>query len=125
MATAKTTTLTFRIEPGLKEAMRAAAVREHRSIANMVDGVDSGLLRAERHFHPGAGRTSRHKQVDSRPPFPEPITAGLPMTDANKTIADSLSRASASAVHAGVRSRERRQCRASTPKDPRCARGSK
>ncbi len=37
MATAKTTTLTFRIEPGLKEALRAAAVREHRSIANMVE----------------------------------------------------------------------------------------
>lgn len=37
MATTKTTTLTFRIEPGLKEALRAAAAREHRSIANMVE----------------------------------------------------------------------------------------
>lgn len=37
MATAKTTTLTFRIEPGLKEALREAAAREHRSIANMVE----------------------------------------------------------------------------------------
>jgi hypothetical protein len=37
MATAKTTTLTFRIEPGLKEALRTAAAREHRSIANMVE----------------------------------------------------------------------------------------
>lgn len=37
MATTKTTTLTFRIEPGLKEALRTAAVREHRSIANMVE----------------------------------------------------------------------------------------
>ena len=37
MATAKTTTLTFRIEPGLKEALRTAASREHRSIANMVE----------------------------------------------------------------------------------------
>ena len=36
MATAKTTTLTFRIEPDLKEALRMAANREHRSIANMV-----------------------------------------------------------------------------------------
>lgn len=36
MATAKTTTLTFRIEPELKEALRRAAEREHRSIANMV-----------------------------------------------------------------------------------------
>ncbi len=37
MATAKTTTLTFRIEPGLKGALRTAAAREHRSIANMVE----------------------------------------------------------------------------------------
>lgn len=37
MATSKTTTLTFRIDPGLKEALRAAAAREHRSIANMVE----------------------------------------------------------------------------------------
>ena len=37
MATAKTTTLTFRIEPGLKDALRIAADRDHRSIANMVE----------------------------------------------------------------------------------------
>lgn len=37
MATIKTTTLTLRIEPGLKEALRTAAEREHRSIANMVE----------------------------------------------------------------------------------------
>jgi len=37
MATAKTSTLTFRIEPGLKVALRTAADREHRSIANMVE----------------------------------------------------------------------------------------
>ncbi len=37
MATAKTTTLTFRIEPNLKDALRTAAAREHRSIANMVE----------------------------------------------------------------------------------------
>ena len=37
MATAKTTTLTFRIDPRLKEALRTAAQREHRSIANMVE----------------------------------------------------------------------------------------
>lgn len=37
MASAKSTTLTFRIEPGLKEALRIAAEREHRSIANMVE----------------------------------------------------------------------------------------
>lgn len=37
MGTGKTSTLTFRIEPALKEALRAAAEREHRSIANMVE----------------------------------------------------------------------------------------
>jgi len=36
MTTAKTSTLTFRIEPELKEALRTAAQNEHRSIANMV-----------------------------------------------------------------------------------------
>lgn len=36
MPTAKTATLTFRIEPALKEALRIAAAQEHRSIANMV-----------------------------------------------------------------------------------------
>lgn len=33
----KTATLTLRIEPGLKEGLRLAAEREHRSIANMVE----------------------------------------------------------------------------------------
>lgn len=37
MVTIKTATLTFRIDPGLKEALRLAADQEHRSIANMVE----------------------------------------------------------------------------------------
>jgi len=37
MATTKTTTLTFCIEPGLKEGLRTAVDREHRSIANIVE----------------------------------------------------------------------------------------
>lgn len=37
MANAKTATLSFRIEPGLKEALRTAADQEHRSIANMTE----------------------------------------------------------------------------------------
>jgi hypothetical protein len=37
MATGKTSTLTFRIEPALKDALCAAAEHEHRSIANMVE----------------------------------------------------------------------------------------
>ena len=44
MVTAKTTTLTFRIEPELKEALRTAAQNEHRSIVNMV----AVLIRNER-----------------------------------------------------------------------------
>ena len=37
MPKAKTATLSFRIKPTLKDALRAAAAREHRSIANMVE----------------------------------------------------------------------------------------
>jgi hypothetical protein len=37
MTTVKTTTLTFRINPELKDALRIAADREHRSISNMVE----------------------------------------------------------------------------------------
>ena len=37
MATGKTSTLTFRIDPALKDALRTAADLEHRSIANMVE----------------------------------------------------------------------------------------
>lgn len=33
----KISTLNLRIEPELKEALRVAALREHRSIANMVE----------------------------------------------------------------------------------------
>ena len=36
MASAKTATLTFRIEHELKEAVRTASVNEHRSISNMI-----------------------------------------------------------------------------------------
>jgi hypothetical protein len=37
MTSTKTATLTFRIDPELKEALRAAAQQEHRSISNMVE----------------------------------------------------------------------------------------
>lgn len=37
MATTKTATLTIRVDPGLKEALRLAAQAEHRSIANMIE----------------------------------------------------------------------------------------
>ena len=47
MANVKTATLTFRIDPGLKEALRIAADQEHRSIANMVEVLIQGYC--ERH----------------------------------------------------------------------------
>ena len=37
MPARKTATLNLRIDPGLKEALRDAADREHRSVANMVE----------------------------------------------------------------------------------------
>lgn len=37
MARTKISTLNLRIEPGVKEAVRQAAAREHRSVANMVE----------------------------------------------------------------------------------------
>ncbi len=33
----KTTTLNLRVDPAIKEAIRVAAHREHRSIANMIE----------------------------------------------------------------------------------------
>ena len=43
MATGGISAVTFRIEPGLKEGLRIATDREHRSIANMVE-VLSGTI---------------------------------------------------------------------------------
>jgi hypothetical protein len=37
MSPKKTTTLNLRVDPGIKEAIREAANRDHRSIANMVE----------------------------------------------------------------------------------------
>ncbi len=37
MAATKSTTLTLRIDPDVKEALRTAAEKEHRSITNMVE----------------------------------------------------------------------------------------
>jgi len=37
MARTKVSTLNLRIEPGLKQAVKEAAAREHRSVANMVE----------------------------------------------------------------------------------------
>jgi hypothetical protein len=37
MTAKKTTTLNLRIDPVLKEALRNASIRDHRSLANMVE----------------------------------------------------------------------------------------
>lgn len=37
MAQTKISTLNLRIEPAVKDAIRVAAAREHRSVANMVE----------------------------------------------------------------------------------------
>ena len=37
MARTKISTLNLRIEPGIKDAVREAAAREHRSVANMIE----------------------------------------------------------------------------------------
>ncbi|MGB5720597.1 MAG: hypothetical protein WBM34_07855 [Woeseiaceae bacterium] len=37
MARTKISTLNLRIQPGLKDAVREAAAREHRSVANMIE----------------------------------------------------------------------------------------
>jgi hypothetical protein len=37
MAPKKTATLNLRIDPGIKEAAREAALKEHRSIANLIE----------------------------------------------------------------------------------------
>ena len=53
MAKTKIATLNLRIDPGLKEAVREAAVMEHRSVANMVEMLirrhcrDAGIVIAE------------------------------------------------------------------------------
>ena len=37
MPALKTATLSLRIDPGIKEALRLAAAKEHRSIANLIE----------------------------------------------------------------------------------------
>lgn len=66
MAKAKSTTLTFRIEPGLKEGLRAAADREHRSIANMIEvlirdycGRNGITIPEQKALSLGDGRTAK------------------------------------------------------------------
>lgn len=69
MANVKTATLSFRIEPGLKEAIRTAAEQEHRSIANMVEVMAReycgrvGVIIAEPAAKPIQKKTPRAKKT--------------------------------------------------------------
>lgn len=71
MAAAKTATLTFRIEPGLKEALRVAAGQEHRSIANMVEVMirdycgRNDVTLPEQHQPAGVRQTPKNNQKKS------------------------------------------------------------
>ena len=55
MSPKKTTTLNLRVDPAIKEAIREAANRDHRSIANMVEILirkhcdDAGISIPEQH----------------------------------------------------------------------------
>ena len=60
MAVNKTATLTLRIEPSVKEVLRAAAQEEHRSIANMVEVMI--LDYCQRHGLPVKGATKSESQ---------------------------------------------------------------
>ncbi len=57
MAINKTSTLTLRIEPNLKEALRQAAAAEHRSIANMVEVMILTYCEQKEYSAPGAAKT--------------------------------------------------------------------
>lgn len=60
MATVKTATLTFRIDPSLKEALRIAAGQEHRSIANMVEVLIRGYCERNSIEIPNLKETKNH-----------------------------------------------------------------
>ncbi len=77
VAASKTSTLTCRIQPLLKNALRTAAGLEHRSIANMVEVLirehcaRKGISVAEEEVSTGnaeesAGRTKRARDVSAR-----------------------------------------------------------
>ena len=62
MAKTKISTLNLRIEPGVKEAVREAAAREHRSVANMIEILirrhcsQAGIAIPEPHESSGGAR---------------------------------------------------------------------
>ncbi len=65
MVVNKTETLTLRIEPSVKEVLRAAAQEEHRSIANMVEVMI--LDYCQRHGLSVKGATKSESQQGDQP----------------------------------------------------------
>lgn len=61
MSTIKSATLTFRIDPRLKEALRIAADQEHRSIANMVEVLIRGYCEQHGIAIPHSDETKNNK----------------------------------------------------------------
>lgn len=66
MATTKTATVTFRIDPAVKEALRTAAAREHRSIANMVEVLIREHCRRKDISIPGQGDLLGNETKDDK-----------------------------------------------------------
>jgi len=65
MAAIKTVTMTVRVAPAVKEGLKAAAGREHRSIANMVEMMIRDYCGREGIAISGLGTVvdAGHKQV--------------------------------------------------------------
>jgi len=66
MSAAKTATLNLRIDPALKEALREAAEREHRSVANMVEVLVRRHCEARRIPIPAQGVLFKGDAVETR-----------------------------------------------------------
>lgn len=72
MSNPKTTTLSFRIEPGLKEGLRMAAELEHRSIANMIEVLirdycgRHGIMLLKSHSHQAIEKTIYNDKKDDK-----------------------------------------------------------
>ena len=62
MATTKIATVTFRIDPAIKEALRTAAAREHRSIANMVEVLILDYCKNHDIMVPGQADTRNNRE---------------------------------------------------------------
>jgi hypothetical protein len=64
----KTTTVTFRLAPAIKELLRLAAVKEHRSVANMIEVmVLTYTKNMKKKVYAGAGHNDKKDPVSGKP----------------------------------------------------------